>query len=69
MCVRSCVRACINFHAGKPASDACFASGWNRHLLNQTTFFMNHTGLSMIETGAFDSPALCWLPTLSVQYV
>ena len=31
-------------------SSACFASGWFDHLLNRTLGFLQHTGLSMLET-------------------
>jgi len=35
---------------GKSVGSTCFASGWNRGLLAQAERFMDHTGLSMLET-------------------
>ena len=34
----------------KSAGSTCFASGWNRGLLKQVMSFIEHTGLSMVET-------------------
>lgn len=34
----------------KSIGSACFASGWYDNLLNQTLWFMNETGLIMVET-------------------
>ena len=38
-------------------TSACFASGWFDHLLNRTLTFLQHTGLSMLET---DGPYGGW---------
>ena len=35
---------------GGSAGSTCFASGWNRGLLKQVMSFIEHTGLSMVET-------------------
>jgi hypothetical protein len=35
---------------GKSAGSTCFASGWNRGLLKQVMTFIEHTGISMVET-------------------
>merc|ERR1719369_129615 len=39
--------------------DACFASGWHDYLLNRTFEFINHTGLSMLETDGPYGGYLC----------